>query len=92
MQADAKIRFTVPTKMVLHVFSSADAGTELSGAQIRSIAGLGTGTLYPILFRLERAGWLESRWEDIDPKQEKRPRRRFYKATEALLRAARSLD
>ena len=36
---------------------------------------------YPILFRLERAGWLESRWEDGDPKALGRPRRRLYQVT-----------
>ena len=30
-----------------------------------------------ILARLERCGWLESRWEDIEPAEEGRPRRRY---------------
>ena len=60
-------------------------GGELSGSQIRDKAHswvLFSGTIYPILSRLERAGWLESRWEEIDPKEEKRPRKRFYRVTE----------
>ena len=28
--------------------------------------------------RLERLGWLESRWEDINPVTEGRPKRRYY--------------
>jgi hypothetical protein len=28
--------------------------------------GLASGTLYPLLVRLERAGWVAARWEDID--------------------------
>lgn len=54
---------------------------ELSGAQIGRTAKLATGTLYPILSRLERAGWVESRWENGDPRILGKPRRRFYSIT-----------
>lgn len=37
-----------------------------------------SGTLYPILIRLEKAGWLESRLEDVDPHVAGRPARRLY--------------
>lgn len=40
------------------------------------------GTLYKALDRLERAGYLESRWEDPQlAADEHRPRRRFYQIT-----------
>ena len=39
------------------------------------------GVLYKALARLETAGLLESRWEDVDPVSEGRPRRRFYRVT-----------
>ena len=40
------------------------------------------GTLYKALERLERAGYLESRWEDPHAAAEGgRPRRRFYRVT-----------
>jgi PadR family transcriptional regulator len=40
------------------------------------------GTLYKALDRLERAGYLESRWEDpMVAAGEGRPRRRFYRVT-----------
>jgi len=40
------------------------------------------GTLYKALDRLERAGYLESRWEDpLIGAGEGRPRRRFYRVT-----------
>ena len=42
---------------------------------------LASGTIHPILARLEGLGWLESRWEDIDPATEGRPSRRFYVLT-----------
>lgn len=63
---------------------------ELSGAQIRESAKLHTGTLYPILLRLERAGWLESRWEVEDPKSLGRPRRRYYRVTALGAKQARA--
>ena len=53
----------------------------ISGVEISRSTGLASGTLYPILFRLEEAGWLESEWEEVVPTQVKRPRRRFYRMT-----------
>jgi DNA-binding PadR family transcriptional regulator len=54
------------------------------------------GTLYKALDRLERAGHLESRWEDPDYAAEAaRPRRRFYRITtmgERALAEARAAD
>jgi PadR family transcriptional regulator, regulatory protein PadR len=56
-------------------------GDELSGAEIAKRTKIASGTLYPILFRLEGAGWLNSRWEIEHPVSLGRPRRRFYKIT-----------
>jgi PadR family transcriptional regulator, regulatory protein PadR len=70
----------------------------LSGAQIARTTKLASGTLYPILMRLEQAGWLESQWEADDPHTLGRPRRRYYQATglgenraKAAVRKMRSL-
>jgi len=56
---------------------------------------LASGTLYPILMRLEKLGWLETRWES-DPKPG-RPPRHLYRLTSSgrewarvELRAARA--
>jgi len=54
---------------------------KLSGAEIHKLSGVFTGTLYPVLLRFEGAGWLTSEWEDIDPKEAGRPRKRFYRLT-----------
>ncbi len=52
-----------------------------------------TGTIYPILARLEAAGWVVSDWEAIDPAEEGRPRRRLYYLTGAgALQARVALD
>ena len=53
----------------------------LSGADIARRTKLASGTLYPILLRLEAAGWLSSQWEAGDPTVLGRPRRRFYTIT-----------
>ncbi|WP_442956933.1 helix-turn-helix transcriptional regulator [Porphyrobacter sp. HT-58-2] len=49
-----------------------------SGADVCKLSSLPSGTVYPILGRLESAGWLNSQWENIDPRAAGRPRRRFY--------------
>jgi PadR family transcriptional regulator len=54
---------------------------ELSGADVHKRSGIASGTLYPILLRLESAGWFVSRWETIDPVSAGRPRRRLYRLT-----------
>ena len=53
----------------------------LAGSDIWRQTGILSGTLYPILMRLERAGWLESKWEVLDPRETGRPRRRLYRLT-----------
>ncbi|MDR3529867.1 MAG: helix-turn-helix transcriptional regulator [Rhodopila sp.] len=71
---------SAPTLKVLGTLL-ASMQDELSGAEIGRVAKLSSGTLYPILLRLEAAGWLASRWETEDPKALGRPRRRFYRVT-----------
>jgi DNA-binding PadR family transcriptional regulator len=82
-------RITGPVLKVLGTLM-AQGGTDLSGAEIARATGLASGTLYPILFRLERAGWLESQWEDGDPAELGRPRRRHYQVTPLGARRARA--
>jgi PadR family transcriptional regulator, regulatory protein PadR len=69
---------TLATQLVLRVLLENPA-RELYGLQICAAAGLPSGTIHPILARLQQAGWLESRWEDTDPRAAGRPRRRFYR-------------
>jgi DNA-binding PadR family transcriptional regulator len=71
------------TTSVLKVAAAllADPAAERYGLQLMQATGLPSGTLYPILVRLERAGWVESRWEHTDPVAEGRPARRYYRLT-----------
>jgi PadR family transcriptional regulator PadR len=82
-------RLTTQTLKVLGVVMS-PRHEEMSGAEIGRSTNLVSGTLYPILFRLEEAGWLASRWEVGDPSELGRPRRRLYRITGVGARKAKS--
>lgn len=71
------------TASVLKVLAAllAAPSDERYGLQLMQDTGLASGTLYPILVRLERAGWVQSQWEEIDPAAEGRPSRRYYRLT-----------
>jgi PadR family transcriptional regulator PadR len=75
-------RMTLPTQLVLRALL-ADPDQELYGLEIGDAAGLASGTVHPILARLEGIGWLTSMWEDIDPVAAGRPARRYYRLTAA---------
>ena len=79
---------TLPTQLVLRTLL-AEPTQEMYGLEICTEAGLPSGTIHPILARLEGLGWIESRWEDIDSREEGRPRRRYYKMTEDGIEYAR---
>lgn len=76
--ANQDIRLSQPTLKVLR-FLLENPREGRSGAEMSKATKVGSGTLYPMLARLEAAGWLSSEWEVIDPKEAGRPRRRFYK-------------
>jgi hypothetical protein len=61
-------RMTMPTQLVLRALL-AEPAQEMYGLQICQAAGLPSGTIHPILARLEGLGWLESRWEDASPQE-----------------------
>ena len=71
---------TIPTQLVLQALL-ADPTAELYGVEIGAAAGLPSGTVHPILARLEGLGWVKSRWEDINPRVVGRPARRYYRLT-----------
>ena len=52
------------------------------GFDILGATGLPSGSVYPLLRRLEHAGLVESRWEDVtDAHEAARPQRRYYALT-----------
>ena len=80
---------TLPSQLVLEALLE-DPGRELYGVEIGAAAGLPSGTVHPILARFEGLGWLESHWEDINPRFEGRPARRYYRLTPGGAEAARA--
>ncbi len=82
-------RMTPQTLAILERMLSAPLETWY-GLQLAKECGLKTGTTSPILARLEKAGWLESEFERINPQREGRPRRRLYRLTGLGERAARA--
>jgi PadR family transcriptional regulator PadR len=78
---------SLQTLKVLEAFLE-NPSDQLAGADVHQRSGIASGTLYPILLRLEAAGWFSSKWESIDPSKAGRPRRRLYKLTSTGMRRA----
>ena len=74
------VRMTVQTQIILQALLR-DPIRESYGLKLAEETGLLPGTAYPILLRLENEGWVTSKWEDINPEAERRPRRRYYRLT-----------
>ena len=81
-------RVTSATLDVLEALMGPDE--ELYGLKIAQNAKRKAGSVYPILARLEEAGWVESAWESGE-RDERGPRRRFYRLNPDGLAAARAL-
>jgi DNA-binding PadR family transcriptional regulator len=70
---------TQATAMVLQAVASGHR----YGFDIMDATGLNSGTVYPILRRLEDAGFLRGKWENVaEAHRSSRPQRRFYEITE----------
>lgn len=85
-------KVTVPTLQILDLLLAEPGRADWFAFELCRRTGLGSGTVTQILFRLERCGWLESRWEDAAHAfSQRRPRRRFYRLTGEGQHAAREL-
>lgn len=76
----SEVRVTVPVARVLRVFLE-DPVVPRYGFDLMERTGLPSGSLYPILARLERAEWILGAKENIDPHAEGRPPRRYFTLT-----------
>ena len=56
-----------------------EPGSWRYGYDLMKVAGLSSGTLYPLLARLSDDGWLESRWEESEFPG--KPPRQLYRLT-----------
>lgn len=87
---DSIVRITVPTVKVLRLLLN-EPKTAVWGLEIVKKTGLLTGTVYPIMDRLETLGWVISEWEPDNDRNG--PRRRYYRIRpEALDEAERTLS
>jgi len=80
-------KLSTETREVLIVLLDAPR-EEAYGFELTRAAGLASGTVYPILRRLEGMGWVTSHWETINESRAGRRRRRYYHLTdEGLVKA-----
>ena len=80
------MRMTLTTALVLQAI----ARGHRFGFEIVDVTGYPTGTVYPVLRRLEHAGFVRSEWErEQVASRDARPQRRYYEITSA---GARALD
>lgn len=71
-----RMRVSPATRSVLGSLPA--SGEPLWGLRMCELTGLPSGTVYPILERCERHGFLESEWEESDRRG---ARRRLYRLT-----------
>jgi len=75
-----RLNLTYPTALVLQALARGFH----HGFDIMDATGLPSGTVYPILRRLDREGFLKSTWEKaLAAQREQRPPRRYYEITGA---------
>jgi PadR family transcriptional regulator PadR len=77
---------STPTRLVFQAFLDAPSD-ETYGFELAQATGLASGTIYPILRRLEDDGWIRSRWAEVETGSQRR-RRKYYELTGAGRRVA----
>jgi PadR family transcriptional regulator, regulatory protein PadR len=90
------MRMTLATTLVMQAIGAGHR----HGFDIVEVTGYPTGTVYPALRRLERDGYVRSRWEaERTAMRDGRPARRYYELTasgvtalEAALETLHQLD
>jgi PadR family transcriptional regulator, regulatory protein PadR len=82
------VKLTGPLERVLKVLT-ADPSAPHYGYDLMKAARLPSGTLYPMLARLEQEGLVESEWEPQRSDAGGRPPRKYYRLTAEGARVAR---
>jgi DNA-binding PadR family transcriptional regulator len=83
------VRITRPLERLLSVLVT-DTSGRWYGYELMKSAGLSSGTLYPMLARLQEQGLVTSHWEPA-PAEGGRPPRRYYQLTGEGARVARKV-
>jgi len=73
------VRLTHTSALILKVIS----GGCNYGFDIMEKTGLKSGTVYPVLRRLEQFGLIQAKWEPGEAQELQRPQRRYYRLTRA---------
>ena len=84
----SNVRITVAVARVLREFL-ADPSRPRHGYDLMQVTGYPSGKLYPILARLQHAGWLTRNAEEIDTSAAGRPARYLYQLSEEGAERAR---
>ena len=82
------MKLTAPLERVLRVLV-ADPAAPHYGYDLMKAAKLPSGTLYPMLARLQQEGLVDSQWEEPRPDGGGRPPRKYYRLTAEGARVAR---
>jgi PadR family transcriptional regulator, regulatory protein PadR len=82
------VKLTGQLERVLRILV-ADPAALHYGYDLMKATRLPSGTLYPMLARLQQEGLVESRWEDQRPEPGGRPPRKYYQLTAEGARVAR---
>jgi len=82
------VKLTGPLERVLRVFL-ADPAEDRYGYDLMKATNLPSGTLYPMLARLQAEGLVTSEWELPREDAGGRPPRKFYRLTGEGIRTAR---
>jgi DNA-binding PadR family transcriptional regulator len=82
------VKLTGPLERVLKVLVANPAASHY-GYDLMKAARLPSGTLYPMLARLQQEGLVDSQWEEQRPDAGGRPPRKYYRLTAEGARVAR---
>ena len=82
------MKLTGPLERVLRVLT-ADPSAQHYGYDLMKAARLPSGTLYPMLARLQQEGLVQSEWEAQREDAGGRPPRKYYRLTAEGVRVAR---
>ena len=74
------VTVTPAVAKVLHAFLD-DPTAHRYGFELMQMTGLASGSLYPVLARMENAKWIIGEKETVDPAAAGRPARRYYVIT-----------
>lgn len=85
----SELRITLKVAGILATFTRAPAKRRY-GMELMKLTELPSGSLYPVLRRLEQDGWLTSEREVMNPDAKGRPSRRYYTMVPERVQDARA--